>query len=88
MRTKLGSCARVLVLAAFVWGAAAAAGPYESPPRPAADMPPAAAPEEPQDRVHQCRLGCAESCKAFANPGLQQQCLDSCYAKCTATYEP
>ena len=78
-----------LLLAAAAWSFAAAAGPYDhpSPPKPA----PAAAPEpppDPQDPVYQCRLGCNNSCKAFASPGLQQQCLQSCYGKCTATYEP
>lgn len=80
-----------LALCVFVWDGATAR-PYDRPPQaaPAGDGAPAAEapPDDPQDPIHQCRLGCTDSCKAFGNPGLKQQCLESCYSKCTATYGP
>lgn len=89
---KFQDCVFVLFLTALVWSATAAAGPYDQPPPnptpPASSAAAPAPPENPEDPVHQCRLGCGDSCKAFANPGLRQQCLDSCYSKCTATYGP
>lgn len=80
-----------LALCAFVWSGATG-GTSERPPQaaPAGDAALAAEtpPENPQDPLHQCRLGCKDSCKAFGNPALRKQCLGSCYSKCTATYGP
>jgi hypothetical protein len=81
-----------VVLGAGMFGAGVLAGPYDHPepktPPPGPPPAAAAAPENPQDPMHQCQLGCVDSCKAFANPGLRDQCLASCNAKCSATYEP
>lgn len=78
----------LVLMTAIVLSAAAAAGPYDHPSpvknAPATEQAP---PANPQDPIHQCRLGCGDSCKAFGNPALRQQCLDSCYSKCAATYE-
>lgn len=76
---------------AVLFAAAALAGPYDHPaPKspPPGQQSAADAPENPQDPMHQCKLGCVDSCKTFANPGLRDQCLKSCEAKCSATYEP
>lgn len=78
-------CAFAMALAAGLAGTAAWAEPQANPP-PASPAP--NAPANPQDPMHQCKLGCLDNCKTFANPGLRAQCVQSCNAKCKATYEP
>lgn len=42
--------------------------------------------EDPSSPMHQCKIGCNPSCNIFGNADLAQQCIESCEAKCDATY--
>ena len=52
---------------------------------PGKNSPPASA-DTPGTPMHDCKIGCANQCKTFANEGLAVQCRGACEAKCEATY--